>query len=54
MNNYLETLNPIIKEYYSILSSEFPEFLLDYKDRKFLVHSNKTRNLLKNIFRYCL
>ena len=30
MSNYLETLNPIIKEYYSILSSEFPEFLLDY------------------------
>ena len=30
MINYLETLNPIIREYYSILSCEFPEFLIDY------------------------
>ena len=30
MSNYLESLNPTIKEYYSILSSEFPDFLLDY------------------------
>lgn len=30
MNQYLQKLNPIIKEYFSILSTEFPEFLLDY------------------------
>lgn len=30
MNNYLSKLNPIIKDYFNILSSEFPEFLLDY------------------------
>ena len=30
MSNYLDTLNPLIKEYYSILSKEFPEFLLEY------------------------
>lgn len=27
---YLETLNPTIKEYFNILSEDFPEFLLDY------------------------
>ena len=30
MSKYLETLDPIIKEYYSILSEEFPEFLIKY------------------------
>ena len=30
MNNYLSKLNPIIRDYFNILSSEFPEFLLDY------------------------
>lgn len=30
MNNYLEKLNPILKEYFQILSEDFPEFLLDY------------------------
>lgn len=30
MSNYLDSLNPTIKEYYSILSEDFPDFLLDY------------------------
>ena len=30
MNNYLETLPPIIKEYFNILSNDFPDFLIDY------------------------
>jgi len=30
MNKYFENLNPIIKEYFSILSDEIPEFLYDY------------------------
>lgn len=30
MPKYLETLNPLIKKYYSILSEDFPEFLLEY------------------------
>ncbi len=30
MPNYLETINPLIREYYSILSEDFPEFLLEY------------------------
>ena len=30
MSKYLETLNPILKEYYSILSKDFPDFLIDY------------------------
>ena len=30
MSKYLERLNPILKEYYNILSNEFPEFLIDY------------------------
>jgi len=30
MSNYIESLNPIIKKYFNILSEEFPEFLIDY------------------------
>jgi HD superfamily phosphohydrolase len=30
MTKYLKTLNPLIKNYYEILSEDFPEFLLDY------------------------
>lgn len=30
MSRYLETLNQTIKDYYSILSEDFPDFLLDY------------------------
>lgn len=30
MSNYLEKINPLIREYYSILSEDFPDFLLDY------------------------
>lgn len=30
MTEYLEKLNPMIKDYYSVLSEEFPEFLIDY------------------------
>ncbi|MBQ8891710.1 MAG: HD domain-containing protein [Bacilli bacterium] len=30
MNKYLENLDPTIKEYFKILSDEFPDFLLDY------------------------
>lgn len=30
MPNYLELLNPMIKDYYSILCDDFPEFLIDY------------------------
>ena len=32
MGKYLESLNPEIREYFSILSSEFPEWLLEYID----------------------
>lgn len=30
MAKYFEALNPLIKDYYSILSEDFPDFLLDY------------------------
>ena len=30
MTKYLEKINPIIRKYYSILSLDFPEFLIDY------------------------
>ena len=30
MKNYLQQLNPTIKKYFSILSDDFPIFLLDY------------------------
>ena len=30
MKKYLETLNPLLKKYYEILSEDFPEFLLEY------------------------
>ena len=30
MTKYFETLNPLIKDYYGILSEDFPEFLLEY------------------------
>lgn len=30
MNNYIESLNETVREYYSILSDEIPEFLYDY------------------------
>ena len=32
MNYYFENLNPVIKEYFSILSDEFPDFLYEYID----------------------
>lgn len=32
MNNYLENLNDEVKEYFKILSPEFPEWLLEYID----------------------
>ena len=30
MENYLQKLNPTLREYFSILSEGFPEFLLEY------------------------
>ena len=30
MKNYLEKLDPIIREYFKILSDDFPQFLLEY------------------------
>ena len=30
MTNYLDTIDPILKDYYDILCDKFPEFLLDY------------------------
>ena len=30
MTKYMETLNPLIKNYYDILSEDFPEFLIEY------------------------
>ncbi len=30
MTKYLDTIEPILKEYYHILSEDFPEFLIDY------------------------
>ena len=30
MTNYLDTLNDEIREYYSILCPEFPEWIVDY------------------------
>ena len=30
MENYLQKLNPTLKQYFSILSEDFPEFLLEY------------------------
>ena len=32
MSKYIEKLNPLLKDYYSILSDDFPEFLLEYID----------------------
>ena len=32
MTNYIEKLNPILKDYYKILSEDFPDFLLEYID----------------------
>ena len=32
MNNYYKNLNPEIKEYFSILCHEFPEWLHEYID----------------------
>jgi HD superfamily phosphohydrolase len=34
MNDYFKTLNPIIKEYFSVLSKEIPDFLCDYINTK--------------------
>ena len=30
MNNYLENIDPLLKEYFSVLAGEFPDFLVDY------------------------
>lgn len=30
MTNYLDTLDPLIKDYYKVLSEDFPEFLIEY------------------------
>lgn len=32
MKNYLDTLNEEVKEYFKILSPEFPKWLLEYVD----------------------
>lgn len=32
MNNYINNLHPEIKEYFKILSPEFPDWLVDYID----------------------
>ena len=34
MKNYLEKINPSLKEYYEILSPEIPDFLGDYINTK--------------------
>lgn len=30
INNYIDTINPVIKDYYKILSEDYPDFLDDY------------------------
>ncbi|MDR0978612.1 MAG: hypothetical protein LBL91_01510 [Lachnospiraceae bacterium] len=40
MNNYFNNLNPIIKEYFSVLSSDIPEFLYEYINTKELQRIN--------------
>ena len=41
MANYLETINPLIRDYYSILSPDFPEFLLDYIETPMMQKQDK-------------
>ena len=41
MNKYYESLNKEVKEYFSILSPEFPEWLLDYIDTPEMQRINK-------------
>ena len=35
MSNYLEKINPLIRDYYGILSRDFPDFLLEYIEKEF-------------------
>lgn len=42
MSNYFKKLNPIIKEYFNILSEEIPEFLYDYIDTPEMQRIGKT------------
>ena len=41
MTNYLENLNPTLKEYFSILSEDFPEFLFDYINTDVMLRQDK-------------
>lgn len=41
MEFYLNNLNPILRKYFSILSEDFPEFLLDYINTKAMQKQDK-------------
>ena len=40
MEEYFESLNPVVKEYFKILSDEIPEFLFDYINTKPMLRLN--------------
>ena len=40
-NNYFEELNPTIKDYFTVLSDEIPDFLYDYINTKEMQRANK-------------
>ena len=40
MKNYLEKINPTLKEYYEILSPEIPDFLADYINTEVMQKQN--------------
>ena len=48
MTKYLETINPLIKEYYDILSEDFPEYgiLLMIKNKLYQVYFMISQNHL--------
>ena len=43
MSKYIDNLNPIIKEYYGILSEDFPEFLHEYIETPRMQKQDKIR-----------
>ena len=41
MSKYIDIINPIIKDYYKILSDDFPEFLIDYIETPRMLKQNR-------------
>ena len=52
--NYLDKIDPFIRDYYGILSEEFPEFLLEYVETPRMQNKIVLAVLVEHIIQRCV